>query len=127
MLQDVFYAHFKQRRSRRTGSEKPSYGRLALPNGFRHAPDSERSIFSIIIHPTCRLNPSLVFTASIAALLESFQVLIVRYAFFLPNSMTLSFSAVAIPRPRYSRMTPVSSWFRTRGSLSTRWTLLIPT
>src|SRR5881296_472175 len=127
MLQDVFYAHLKQTRSRRTGSEKPSYGRFALPNGFRHALDSEWRIFSIIIHPTCRLNPSFVFTASIGALLESFQVLMVRYPFFFPNSMTFSFSAVAMPRPRYSRVTPVSSWFSTRRSVSIRCTLLIPT
>src|SRR2546430_740743 len=40
--------------------------------------------------------------------------------------MTFSFSAVAMPRPRYSRLTPVSSWLRRPSSVSIRCTLLIP-
>src|SRR5712692_1147946 len=98
MLQLGFSIRWKQTRSRRIGCERLSCERLGLPRGFLHAPDSERRIFSIITHPTCRLNPSFVFTASIGPLLESFQVLRVRYPFFFPNTITLSLRAVAMPR-----------------------------
>src|SRR5437879_9767654 len=96
-------------RNLRIGNTRRPCERLAQPRGSHHALDSERRAFCIIIHPTCRLNPSLMLIASIGLLLDSFHVFMVRYPFFFPNSLTLSFSAVGIPRPRYSRMTPVSS------------------
>src|SRR2546425_13190121 len=96
-------------RNLRIGNTRPPCERLAQHRGSRHALDSDPRIFSIITHPTCRLNPSLMLIVSIGLLPESFHVFIVRYPFFFLNSMTLSFSAVAIPRHRYSRMTPVSS------------------
>src|SRR5207302_8430087 len=110
--------HFTRARGRRTGSEGPTCESLGLPRGFRHGLGSERRTFSIKIHPTCRLNPSLLLIASIEALPASFHVFMVRYPFFFPKSMTLSFGEVAMPLPLYSRMSLVSSAFWTAGFAS---------
>src|SRR5713226_8346707 len=88
---------------------------------------SQARAFSIVIHPTSRLNPNFVLTASIEALLEAFQVFTLSYPFCLANSMTFSFNATAIPLPRYSRLTPVFPWTRPLGSSSIRQTVLSPT
>ena len=40
-------------------------------------------VFSIVIQPTCLLNPSFVLAASMGKLAESFQVLITSYPFCL--------------------------------------------
>src|SRR5437870_7226335 len=97
MLRLVFFVHWRRMRNRGIGKERVRCGRRVLLRGFRHGLDSERRIFSIITHPTCRLNPSFVFTARIGALLESFHVLKVLKPFFYPYSMTLNFIAVAMP------------------------------
>src|SRR2546425_1616725 len=61
-----------------------------------------------VIHTGCRWKPKRSLMAIIGALWTSFSVLIWAYPCALVYSTVLTFSAVAIPRPRYSRFTPVS-------------------
>src|SRR5713101_3257094 len=89
--------------------------------------ETQASSFSKVIQPTPRLKPNFVLTANIGALLDAFQVFTFSYPFCLAKSTTFSFSATAIPLPRYSRLTPVFPWTRPLGSRSRRQTVLNPT
>src|SRR6266702_3038381 len=100
MLQDVFYTHLKRARNRRTGNERRTYGRLGLPRGFRHGLDSDRRIFSIKIHPTCRLNPSLLLMANI----EDSELQRSRYA---PASILAYDSSIVLIQDTRLRIDPM--------------------
>ena len=90
---------------------------LPPPASTHHPPPAPPRIsFTYAICPGLRKKPSPLFTSRIAPPFDAFHVRSSRIPLFYANSIPRSFSAVAIPRLRCERSTPVTPISNRPGS-----------